>query len=323
MAGDLAVHHRLGEGRLVALVVAVAAIAEHVDHDRLVELLPELDRDLGGEHHRFRIVAVHMEDRRVDHLGDVGRIGRGTRIARIGGEADLVVDDEVDRTAGAVALQVGQAEAFRHHALAGEGGVAVHQQRQHRDALFRQVAVLVLLGADLAEHDRIDDLEMRRVGGQRQMHLVVVELAVRRGAEVILDVAGAFDLVGIGGAALEFMEQRAMRLAHHLGQHVEAAAMRHAEHDLADAEIAAALDDLLQRRDQRFAAVEPEPLGAGELQVAELLEAFGLDQLHQDGATAFAGEADFLVADLRCAPGSRLFCAPLEMCRNSMPMVWQ
>ena len=29
---------RLGEGRLVALVVAEAAIAEHVDHDRLVEL---------------------------------------------------------------------------------------------------------------------------------------------------------------------------------------------------------------------------------------------------------------------------------------------
>ena len=298
MRCDLLVHHRLGERRLVAFVVAMPAVAEHVDDDGLVEFLPEFDRDLGREHHRFRIVAVHMEDRRVDHLRHVGRIGRGARIARIGGEADLVVDDEVQRTAGAVALQVRQREAFRHHALAGERRVAMHQHRQHRNAHVRRIAVLVLLGAHLAEHHGIDDFEMRRVGGQRQMDLVVVELAVRRGAEMIFDVAGAFDRVRIGRAALEFMEQRAMRLAHHLGQHVEAAAMRHADHDFLHAEIAAALDDLLQRRNQRFAAVETEALGAGEFDVAELLEAFGLDQLHQDRAPALAGETDFLVRPL-------------------------
>ncbi len=127
MRGDLLVHHRLGERRLVALIMAVAAIAEHVDDDRLVEFLPELDRDLGSEHHGFRIVAVDVEDRRVDHLRHVGRIGRRARIARIGGEADLVIDDEVQRAAGAIALQVGQAEAFGHHALAREGGIAMHQ----------------------------------------------------------------------------------------------------------------------------------------------------------------------------------------------------
>ena len=158
--------------------------------------------------------------------------------------------------------------------------------------------MLVLLGAHLAEHHGIDDFQMRRVGGQRQMDPVVVELAVRRRAEMIFDVAGALDRVGIGRAALEFMEQRAMRLAHHLGQHVEAAAMRHADHDFLHAEIAAALDDLFQRRDQRFGAVEPEALGAGEFEIAEFLETFGLDQLHQDGAPALAGEADFLVRTL-------------------------
>ena len=84
------------------------------------------------------------------------------------------------------------------------------------------------------------------------------------------------------------MEDDAVRLVHHLRQHVEPAAMRHAEHDLFDAERAAALDDLLERRDHRFAAVEAEPLGAGELEIAELLEAFGLDQLVEDRALALA-----------------------------------
>ena len=47
-----------------------------------------------------------------------------------------------------------------------------------------------------------------------------------------------------------------------------------------------------------FAAVEAEALGAGELQVAEFLEAFGLDQLVEDGALALAGEGDLLVGAL-------------------------
>ncbi|MHC2277016.1 hypothetical protein ACVME8_003627 [Bradyrhizobium diazoefficiens] len=288
----------LGERRLVALVMAMPAVAEHVDDDGLVELLPEFGRDLGREHHGFRIVAVHMEDRRVDHLRHIRRIGRGTRVTRIGGEADLVVDDEVHGAAGAVALQVRQTEAFRDHALAGERGVAVHQQRHDGDAHIRRIAVLVLLGADLAEHDGIDDLEMRGIGGQRQMDAVAVELAVRGGAEMILDVAGAFDRVRVGRAALELVEQRAVGLAHHLGQHVEAAAMRHAQHDFLHAEIAAALDDLLERGDQGFSTVETETLGAGKLGIAELFEAFGFDQLGQDGSAALAGEGDFLIGPL-------------------------
>src|ERR1700730_14815195 len=71
--------------------------------------------------------------------------------------------------------------------------------------------------------------------------------------------------------------------------------MRHADDDLAHAERAAALDDLLQRWDHRFTAVETEALGAGEFQVAEFFKAFGFDQLVEDGALAFAGERDLLV----------------------------
>ena len=74
--------------------------------------------------------------------------------------------------------------------------------------------------------------------------------------------------------------------------------MRHADDNFLHAEIAAALDDLFQRRDQRFGAVQAKALGAGEFEIAEFLEAFGLDQLHQDGAPAFAGETDFLVRAL-------------------------
>src|ERR1700730_16901920 len=130
------------------------------------------------------------------------------------------------------------------------------------------------------------------------MDLVVVELTVRRRAEMIFDVAGAFDSVRIDRAALEFMKQRAMWLAHHLGQHVQASAMRDAADDFLYAGISAGLDDLLQRRNQRFRAVQTEALGAGEFEIAEFLKTFGLDQLRQDRAPALTGETDFLVRAL-------------------------
>src|SRR5690242_9899476 len=113
---------------------------------------------------------------------------------------------------------------------------------------------------------------------------------------MVLHVARAFDVVRRRRAALELMEDGAVRLAHHLRQHIEPAAMRHANDDLFDAERAAALDDLLQRRNHRLAAVETEALGAGEFHIAELLEAVGLDELIEDRALALASEVDLLVA---------------------------
>src|SRR5690606_33541057 len=116
--------------------------------------------------------------------------------------------------------------------------------------------------------------KMRRVGGQRQVNLVAVELTVRRSAQMVLHVARAFHVVWRVGAALELVEDGAMRLAHDLAEHVQTATVGHAEDDFLDAHGAAALDDLFQRGDQRFTAIAAETLGALVLDVDELLEAF-------------------------------------------------
>src|SRR5207253_2505746 len=123
---------RLGETRLVALVVAEAAVAPHVDDDVAVEALAELDRELAGPGDGLGVVAVDVEDRCLDALGDVRRIGRRPRELRAGGETDLVVDDEMDRAPGSVAGKAGEAEALPDDPLSGKGGVAVEQHRKDR-----------------------------------------------------------------------------------------------------------------------------------------------------------------------------------------------
>src|SRR4051812_22259526 len=114
---------------------------------------------------------------------------------------------------------------------------------------------------------------------------------------MILHIARTLDIIGLGAAALKFVEQLAVRLAPHIDQHVQAAAMGHAQHDLTDTKLAAALDDLLQRRDGGLAAIQTETLGADKAVGGEFLEAFRLDQLVEDAALAFRREADAVTLD--------------------------
>ena len=76
MLVDLLVHERLGVARVVAFVVTVQPVADEVDDDVLVELLAEGDSEPADAHTGLRVVAVHVEDRRLHHLRDIGRVHR-------------------------------------------------------------------------------------------------------------------------------------------------------------------------------------------------------------------------------------------------------
>ena len=135
---DDVVHGGVRHRRVVALVVSTPAVAQHVDDDVLLELLAEVHGQLRHPHTGFRVVAVDVKDRRPDHLRDVGAVLAGSRVLRRGGEADLVVDDDVDGPADAVAGQVRQVQRLGDHALAGEGGVAVQHHRHDGVAVARR-----------------------------------------------------------------------------------------------------------------------------------------------------------------------------------------
>jgi len=96
--------------------------------------------------------------------------------------------------------------------------------------------------------------------------------------------------------------------------------MRHAGSRCPSAERAAALDDLLERRDHRLGAVEAEALVPVNLTSQTFLEAFRLDRC-EDRALALAREVISLSGpSMRSC--SQAFWAASEMCMNSMPSVW-
>ena len=62
--------------------------------------------------------------------------------------------------------------------------------------------------------------------------------------------------------------------------------MRHADDELADAELGAAAQDRFQRRHQRLGALDAEPLRAGVAAVEKALEGLGRGQDPQDSFLA-------------------------------------
>ena len=91
------------------------------------------------------------------------------------------------------------------------------------------------------------------------------------------------------------MEQGFKRLAHHIGQHIQAPAMGHAQHHFFDTKIATALNHLFQRRYQRLTAIQAEAFGAGIFDIDKLFEAFRLDQFLENRLLTHVGKGNFLI----------------------------
>ena len=114
----------------------------------------------------------------------------------------------------------------------------------------------MLARAHRAFDHRVDDLEVRRVERERHVHRPARRHDVRREAHVVLDVARQ----QIGSSCLP--SNSANRsfgiLPMRVDEHVQAPAVRHADHELLHAGLAGALQQVVELRDQRLRRLRRE-----------------------------------------------------------------
>ena len=276
---DEVVHEGLRHRGVVALVVAAAAVADEVNDDVSFELLAVRECELGHAHDGLGVVAVHVEDWRLDGFGHVGRVDRRSAVAGGRREAHLVVDDDVNRAARAVATQHAQLKGFEHDALAGHGRVAVHE---HREGAEGRVILAILLRPHNALEHAVDGLEVRGVRREIDLELLAIRRSeVALGAEVVLDVARALHRLGVL-RALELAEDLAVGFSGDVREHVQAAAVGHADRDLVKAMVGSALQDLVKQRNHTLATFEAEALLADVFGLQEGLERLGLVELAEN-----------------------------------------
>ena len=168
--------HRLGVGGLVRLVVAVAAIPDQVDDHVAAPALAVSHRQADRRDRGLDVVGVDVDDRHVEALGEIAGVGGGACILGVGREAHLVVGDDVHGAAGRVAGERLKVERLGDDSLAGEGRIAVEQQRHRQGGLVVQAGSGAggLRGASPPGHHRVHELEMARVRIQPHLDLVAV-----------------------------------------------------------------------------------------------------------------------------------------------------
>ena len=280
MASDARSHQRLRVRRLVLLVVSETPVADEVDDDVVAEAPPEREREPYGGDRSFGIVGVHVDDRRVETLGEVARVARRAPFLGLGREADLVVRDQVEGAPGRVPVQVREIERLGDDALSGKRRVAVDEDRQRDGGVVQALArrAVGLVGASLSLDDGVDGLEVARVRGERDVDLSALRRAPALCAEVVLDVAGP--ALGVRAhrldhpLAFELTEDRLVRAPDDVREHVEPAAVRHPEHDLVRAGVRSEMNRLVEHRYEHV-----EPLDRELLLSEERLSQVGLQPL--------------------------------------------
>ena len=106
--------------------MAVFAIAIHVDDKIAPEFLSEINRHLRNKLERNWVLAIHMKNGNLDHLGNVGRIHRRACFFGQSGEPDLIVNHDVNGAPGRVTFKLRHIQGFRHDPLPRESGVAMN-----------------------------------------------------------------------------------------------------------------------------------------------------------------------------------------------------
>ncbi len=269
---------RLREGRLVTLVVPVPAVADEVDEEVELEALPVGPREPRRFDAGHRIVGVDVHDRDLEAARQAARVAGRERLVRIGGEAELVVRDDVDRAADVPAGEARQVQRFGDDALAGERRVAVDEDAEHFLRLEHRRAGGARGGAGRARHadeQRVDRLEVARVGRHRDDERLRPIGMFHARAGVVLHVAHPAEVDAAAAReerVLELREDLRVRLAHHVREHVQAAAVRHGDEHVLHARGGGVGDDLVEHRDHQVEAFDREARLAGERALQEALE---------------------------------------------------
>ena len=132
------VQERLREVWLISFVVAILAPAPHVDEYIFAKGGSPFRSKACHEITRFSIATIDMEDGRFNHLGDIGAVRTHVGVTAVRSEANLVVDDNVHRSADVVTNKASHVEGFCNHALTRKRCIAMEKHRKHFGNAFSQ-----------------------------------------------------------------------------------------------------------------------------------------------------------------------------------------
>jgi hypothetical protein len=214
----------------------------------------------------FGVVCVHVDDGHVEPLREVARVPRRPALHGIRREPDLVVGDHVQRPARRVAVEAVQVEGLGYDPLPCKRGIAVDENGQRDRGIVdsRTGRAIRLLGSGESLDNRVDGLEMARVGCHGDLDLTGRRLSRLRRREVVLDVSRPSLRIGDQrvdrALAFELPQDRGVRPPDNVCQDVQATTVGSPDEDFVRAALRRQLDGLAEHGDEHVQALDRELL---------------------------------------------------------------
>src|SRR5690606_8377715 len=226
-----------------------------------------------GERNSFGIVTVDVKDGCVNDLCDIGAVDTRPRIVIVGGKTHLVVDHEVNGTAGRKSGQPRHLHYLIDYTLTSHGGIAVNEDSHS----FAQVSVVFIidLATRIPQHQRVHRLQVGRIGCKLYIDLLVggcIEVAGI--TQVVFNITVPHGQVG-GHVPFKFRKDLFVGLAQNIRQHVKSSAVGHSDNDFLDIKLRRLVDHCLQVGYRIVAALQGESLLSQEFRVKKMLKPDG------------------------------------------------
>lgn len=157
---DGLVHHRLGEGRLVLLIMSVSPVADNIDKNILSEFLAIVHSQFDRLVDEFGLIGVHMNNGSLDGLSHTSAVQSSSCFSGSSGKSDLVVSNDVDDSINVVMVEVCHLQTFVDNSLSSYCCVTVNEDSQR----FIIIIEGILHCFDVSHDDRIHSFEMGRIG---------------------------------------------------------------------------------------------------------------------------------------------------------------
>ena len=268
----------MGEVRFVSLVVTVAAIADDIEDDVLMEFLTKFESQLDDGGGSQGIVSVDVKNRQTNSFSRSGAVASGAGVIGQSGKCDLIIDDDVDGSARAVSFEAGKIDGFSNDTLSDKSTISVDEDGNNFFP-FDGVVPKALPGAGFSFHHRVDGLEVAGIGCKGK-----TDFFPMGGSDLIFIAEVVFHVPVTQNSFrdivfMKFGEEFTAGFSKSVHENVQAAAVGHTDDDLIHAQGRAGFDECVEDGDEGFPAFQGKTLLADIAGVEKALERFSRNNL--------------------------------------------
>src|SRR3990172_5382456 len=126
--------------------MSVFSVAEKINKHISFKFLPKLHRHLHQKNNCFNVIRIHMKDGGQSYFRNISTVSGGTAVQIICGETNLIICDEMNRSACFVCVKTNHLHNLIQNSLPCNSSISVNKNRTEFGIITRKCFVNLCAG---------------------------------------------------------------------------------------------------------------------------------------------------------------------------------